>query len=351
MATTRPLKLAVVGLGFGADVHIPAFLSLNDTSVIGVVSRSISNAQKVAEKFQIPHAFSSIEELFRLNLDAISIALPPDEVPYAAGFAISRGVPVLCEKPLGTNVVDSQKLANDARGMVTAVNFTFAELEEFLYLKRCIDQQQFGRIRHVNVLWLTESRVNRSLEWSWKTDSLRSGGAISLMGSHLMYLAEWLFGPISSVNAQSFTVNSAFNSLKRGACAEDTVSVIFRHLSGAPSSFTFGNANPAVNTHRWTVVFEGATLVLENNSADFTNFKLFILEGKSQSEVKFPLSPDGICQRDGRIQPFKRIAKRFIESIKEGKEMKPNFDSGARVQYLDSQLRLSCNQRREINFF
>ena len=129
----------------------------------------------VAKKFSIPHAISSIDALLKLPLDAVSLALPPDQVYAAATKVIRAGLPVLCEKPLGMNAEQARSVQMQASELVTAMDFLFAEVDEFQELKYLIDSRQLGNLRHINVLWLTESWAQRSLTWSWKSDIRRGG--------------------------------------------------------------------------------------------------------------------------------------------------------------------------------
>lgn len=340
----RRLRVGIAGLGFGASVHAPALLGFPDVEVVGLAGRSAEKAQAAADKLGIPKGCGSITELLDLDLDAITLALPPDQVAAAVGAALARNVPVLCEKPLGTDAGSSAALAQRARGMTSAMDFIFAELDVFVRLKQLIDEGALGRVRHANVLWLTESWAHRSRGWSWKTDADQYGGALSLFGSHLFYLAEWLLGPALSVQAHLAPSFAASFAPPGARAAEDLVDCRFLHASGAPLNCTFGNANPGITMHRWTVVLEGGTVMLENNSADYAAFSLFIQRPGAAPEHFATATPKG----DGRLPPFRRLARRFIDAIRSGQHMQPDLTAGARVQRLDAAVRASAAANKEV---
>ena len=157
--TGRELRVGVAGLGFGAAVHIPVFQAMPGVVVEGIAGNNYEHATLV----------------LKLPLDAVSLALPPDQVYAAATKVIRAGLPVLCEKPLGMNAEQARFLQMQASELVTAMDFLFAEVDQFQELKYLIDTRQLGNLRHINVLWLTESWAQRSLTWSWKSDIRRGG--------------------------------------------------------------------------------------------------------------------------------------------------------------------------------
>lgn len=340
----RPLRVGIAGLGFGASVHAPVLLGFPDVEVVGLAGRSAEKAQAAADKLGISRGCGSIAELLDMGLDAITLALPPDQVAAAVDAALARNVAVLCEKPLGTDAASSAALARRASGVTSAMDFIFAELDVFAQLKQLIDGGTLGRVRHANVLWLTESWVHRSRSWSWKTDADQYGGALSLFGSHLFYLAEWLFGPADSVHAHLAPSFAASFTPPGARAAEDLVACRFQHASGVLFSCTFGNANPGITMHRWTVVLEGGTVVLENGSADYAAFSLSIQRPGASPEHFTAVASEG----DGRLLPFRHLARRFVDAVHIGGAMQPDLSAGARVQRIDAGVRASAAASKEI---
>lgn len=342
----RPLRIGIVGLGFGAAVHAPVLLGFPDVDLVGLAGRSADKAQAVAKKLGIPKGCGSVDELLDLGLDAITLALPPDQVAAAVDAALARGVAVLCEKPLGTNATHSTVLAQNANGITTAIDFIFAELDVFIRLKQLIDGGTLGRVRHANLLWLTESWAYRNRSWSWKTDADQYGGVLSLFGTHVFYLAEWLFGPVESVRAYFAPSTAAAFAPAGSRAAEDQVDCHFHHTSGGTLSCTFGNANPGITIHRWTVVLDRGTVIVENGDPEYAAFKLCILRPDAAPEYLTEVYPEG----DSRLPPFRRLARRFVDAMREGRSMQPDFMAGARVQRIDAGVRASAASNEKICF-
>jgi len=76
----RPLRIGIAGLGFGASLHAPVLRSFPDVQLVGIAGRSVDKAQGVADMLGIPKGCGSVSDLLDLNLDAITLALPPDQV-------------------------------------------------------------------------------------------------------------------------------------------------------------------------------------------------------------------------------------------------------------------------------
>jgi predicted dehydrogenase len=326
------LRIGIAGLGFGLEVHLPGFRGLPGVEVIGLLGRDPVRAADVATRTGLPVS-TDLRTWLQAPFDAVSLALPPIELEYAAAAAIDRGLPILAEKPLGPDRRAAHSLAARATARPNAVDFEFAELETFAALHETIRTGALGRIRHVAVLWLMESRAHRDGRWSWKTDAARHGGVLTLLGTHVFYLLEWLFGPIDRASARLDSRATARISRSFDARpADDLAHLTLEHRSGAVSSVTIGNADPGVAIHRWTVVGERGTAILENASQSLTGgftLRVFGQDGRTILE-----SVEATTDGDSRIPPFRRLAARFIEAVRSGGRCRPDFADGARVAAL-----------------
>lgn len=345
MFTGDPTKLRVgiAGLGYGAAVHYPAFRAMPDVEVVAIAGRNPERVASVAGQLGVSGC-CSVEELLSHRLDIVTLALPPDQVDKAATLALNAGVSVLCEKPLGVGGSAAAALANAAAGKTTAVDFIFGELSVFQALKKIVDEKRYGKVKHVSLSWLTESWANRNRVWSWKTDATQGGGVISILGSHVFYLAEWLFGPIQSLSgkvgrplAQAFAPSDA-------VAAEDLLLCQFHYPSGIMLDAVIGNAIAGVTLHRWVVVLEDATIEVINETADYVaGFKLRVYQNGALTEEV----GEGVSTEDGRLGAFSKLAQRFVDAVRTEKAVYPDFAVGARVQHIDHAIRESI-QRKQV---
>ena len=70
------MRIGVIGTGFGARVHIPAY-QMEGLDVVAVCARRPGSARDAAERFGIPHAFADHREMLAMDgLDAVAVVVP-----------------------------------------------------------------------------------------------------------------------------------------------------------------------------------------------------------------------------------------------------------------------------------
>jgi xylose dehydrogenase (NAD/NADP) len=107
---------------------IPAIRESRRGKVAGVASRSLDKAKKYAEKWRIPAAFGSYEEMLSSGeVDVVYISLPNHLHAEWTIKALQYGVHVLCEKPFATSLDDVEAMINTSRqtGSVLAEAFMY----------------------------------------------------------------------------------------------------------------------------------------------------------------------------------------------------------------------------------
>src|SRR5687767_11858617 len=97
------LRVGVVGVGFGAAVHIPGFQS-EGVEVVAVCTRRRERAEEAAARFGIPDVFTDYDEMLAMSgLDAVSIVTPVPMHYEMSLAAFDAGKHVMCEKPFTTH--------------------------------------------------------------------------------------------------------------------------------------------------------------------------------------------------------------------------------------------------------
>lgn len=339
----RVLRLGIVGLGYGVNVHLPALQAFDDVRVVALLGHGLPRARDIQALTGI-ETHTNPDAFFAVGLDAVSVALPPGEVRPIVGAALQRGLPVLCEKPLGTTSEIAQELVRLAQGRTTAVGFQFGELETFRAAFDLSRSGRIGAIRHVEITWLTQSFAYRSGAWSWKTDAERHGGVVNLFGSHVLNLIETAFGPATRVLAHlDRRASGALSHQPGDQPAEDFIHAVVEHAQGTLVSMTIGNATPGHCSHRWVIVGDKGSAVLDNPSIDpVKGFALTAHDGEGRIILTVR---EAQRSEDARTEPFKRLARRFLDGVHDGKACRPDFADGARVQQLiDAVRRSAANQ-------
>jgi predicted dehydrogenase len=335
----RPIRIGIAGLGFGRGVQLPAFHGIPGVTVTGLLGSTPEHAANSAREIGLP-VLVDLDRWLDFGFDAVSVALPPIEIERVCNAAIARGLPVIAEKPLGPDGPAAHALARYAAGRPNAVDFEFAEMQTFQDLRSTLDQKLIGEVRHVAITWLAESWAHRQRLPSWKLESARCGGVLNLFASHLFFMLERLVRRVDRLSAH-LDYGATFGVLGGAAApAEDVAHVTMEHSGGTSSSIVCSNSSRGAFTHRWVVVCEGGTAVLDNSTLDeVTGFTLTVrsLDGSIIRHVK-----ETQAESDGRIPLFRRIAERFIAAVRSGGVCRPSFSEAARVADLVDATRLSA---------
>lgn len=327
------LKIGVAGGGFGRVVHVPGLKATPGVSIVAIAVSQDSKARSIADALGVKDAYGSVTELLKANLDAVTFALPPDVNEQAIEAAVESRMPFLSEKPVGVSYDWATSMRACPSGLITAVDFEFGETHTFRELREAVLGGAMGSPVRVDIAWRVESWAHKRRIWSWKTDALRGGGVLSLLGSHVFYLAEWIFGPIAdlrgSLDYQATAEFTPFGSLP----APDSAWLDMTTESGVPISVDMSVAAPGERRHSWKVEFEsGDLLIAANEDSDWVSG--FSLHREPSDEGAEALAEDHGGGNDGRLAPFVALASRFVAAVRDGRPMTPDFAAGVRVQQL-----------------
>ncbi|MCV2488522.1 Gfo/Idh/MocA family oxidoreductase [Geodermatophilus sp. YIM 151500] len=216
------MRFAVLGTGFWARaVHAASLAQHPDAELIGIWGRDATKAAVAGEEFGVPGT-TDLQSLLD-EVDAVSIAVPPDVQASLAVTAASAGRHLLLEKPIALTVPDADRVveAVASAGVASVVFFTF-------------------RFQAATSTWLTEAGRSRLAggAGSWLSslagtpfgDSPWRGrhGALWDIGPHALSLLVPALGRVTAVQA--------------GAGRGDTVHLVLTHASGAASTVTVTHA-------------------------------------------------------------------------------------------------------------
>lgn len=342
----KPLRVGVAGLRFGGSVHVPVFKGIKDVEVIGIAGSNEESSKKAGAMLGV-NFYSGYEEMLKSNsLDAVSLAMPPYEMSRASELALERGLPILAEKPIAPTAKIATELAEKSRNMITCVDFQFAELKTFRELKIRQDEKNLGELHEVDFIWKVLSYAHENKKWSWKTDAKRGGGVLTILGSHAIYLIEWLIGPIKAVIANLDNTATKRFAPDEGISAPDKAEICFELVCGMKVRGTIDNSSNGEFIHKWQFQYENGELVAVNRSRDYMSG--FYLERKERNAKDAIIAKDYSPGIDGRIPPFARLARRYVEAVSHNEPMQPNFSDGARVQKIVDAIVSSSELNRKI---
>ena len=327
------VRIGVVGIGFGQQVHVPAFRSDPRCEVVAISASTLERASQVAARLGIEKAVRVWGEMIEdPNIDAVSIAVPPSLQPEIAVAALLCRKAVFCEKPLAVTKAAALKMvaAAEQAEVANMVDFEFVEIEEWQRAKSILDSGGIGELRHIAVSWNVETHAAKAGSNSWKTSVEEGGGTLNSFVSHAFYYLEWFAGPIKKLCASMFRAPG-------DPRIADTLAVICLEIeTGLAASLSISNHAFLGNGHRVEFYGDKGTMVLQNSADDYAR-GFGLLYGTRESNRLAVISSGFRAETaggDGRIAVVARLVRRFVNWIETGVPSMPSFKEGLRVQAL-----------------
>ncbi|MEN0019771.1 MAG: Gfo/Idh/MocA family oxidoreductase [Planctomycetota bacterium] len=115
----KRLRCAAIGVGRMGRHHARVYAEDPHLELVAVVDADAERAEAIAEKHGVP-ALSSVEDLLKLGVDAVSIATPTTTHESTAVPLLEAGVACLIEKPLA-QTADSARVIAEAAAKSGAV--------------------------------------------------------------------------------------------------------------------------------------------------------------------------------------------------------------------------------------
>lgn len=342
----KRVRVGVVGLGFGQQVHVPAFRTHPGCAVVALCGTRLDRARDVAARLGVPTAYGSWQELLAQSLDAVAIAAPPAVQYEIARAALAAGIAVFAEKPLAATVAQAEELAAAARraGVAHVVDFQFLEVTAWRKARDLLAAGAIGMLRHVSVVWHVETYANRTGLVSWKTASEAGGGTLASFVSHVFYNLEQMAGPVAAVRVCLARTPGDSRS------GDALVSATLELASGAVATLSVSGNAPLGSGHRLEFYGDEGALVLANPTADYLRgFRL--QQGRRRSgrlEDVDTTDPEEQGAEDGRIVPVARLVGRFLDAVQTGRLSRPDFADGLRVQVLLDAARRAHDEGRRV---
>ena len=266
-------RVAIVGLGMVAGLHVQAVNSLDGFEVYGVFSRDYLKTKDFAESFAANAiAFRKFADLCSdENVDLVLLLTPPNaRLDYVKALT-KAGKPLIVEKPLERNFDRSQNIVEQGKIHKTPIGvfLQHRKRQSIEALKKLIDDRRVGNVATVEVRipwWREQDYYDQDGRGTLSRDG---GGVLITQAIHTLDIMLLLCGPVKEVHGMIHT--SSLHKLE----AEDFSGALLNFESGARGTLM------ASTTH-----FPGSKEEIILNCSEATvnisgdDLKIFYHEGK-----------------------------------------------------------------------
>ncbi len=134
------------------DAVMPAIQDAENAVITAVASRDVTKARALADRFGVPHAFGSYEEMLASDvIDAVYIPLPTSQHVEWSIKAANAGKHVLVEKPLALKASELDALieARDRNKVVVSEAFMVTYAPVWHKVRELLKDGAIGELKHV----------------------------------------------------------------------------------------------------------------------------------------------------------------------------------------------------------
>lgn len=193
------LSIAVVGAGAIAHTHLEAFAKYPDLCrIVAVCDKCPEKAERLIEELGLQtQVFSSLEEAAQsVQIDAVSLCLPPALHAREAVWALEHNVHVLVEKPMANSLEECDRMiaAAEASGRILSVVCQLRFTTPVQRVRRLLAEGDLSPVRYavVNSLWWRgEHYHDAAWRGTWRSEG---GGVLTVQAIHHLDMLQYLIG-------------------------------------------------------------------------------------------------------------------------------------------------------------
>ena len=352
-------SIGIIGVGFGAQVHVPAFRS-EGWDVAAICSRTREKAQKAADEAGIPSVYTDPMELIRRDdLAAVAIITPPGAHHPLSIAALKAGKHVLCEKPFALDAKQGEEMlaAAEKSGKTAMIAHEFRHTPQRAYIRQLVAEDYIGKFQLCALELFLDRYVSREPRaLTWQAYQSEGGGLLGALGSHYIDGLRFWFGEIASVTGwlaglRPDMVDTATGKIVK-AETDDTFSFMVTFKNGGMATMTSSFAVTPAHGAKIAVMGERGTLIAEHPGPNPLENGVVVAsrDGAPLEALKTPAQYTPFADpRDHRLMAFRLLVRDFTKGIEQGSSPAPNFTDGLRCQRVLDAVRESSSLGRTVN--
>lgn len=147
--TNKPLNVAIVGLGFGAE-FIPIYQKHPHANMYAICQRDNQKLNEIGDAYRIDVRYNDYDKLLRdPQVDAVHINTPIPNHAEQTIKALKAGKHVACTVPMATSVEDCRQIVAlvEETGLTYMMMETVIYAREFLFMKELYEKGDLGKIQ------------------------------------------------------------------------------------------------------------------------------------------------------------------------------------------------------------
>jgi len=214
--TDSPIGVAVIGAGMAGRAHCAGYRTaptlfdppLPPIRYAAVVDANEAVAKDAAGRYGYARHGSDWRELLDADdVQVVSVVVANHLHREIVEALLAAGKHVLCEKPLAASLEDARAMVAAAEAhpdLVSGVGFVYRRQPAVAAIRDLL-VDELGEVSHFNGRYWCDYARSAETPMAWRYKGGPGTGALADIGSHLIDLAEFVCGPMTSVSGGAFT--------------------------------------------------------------------------------------------------------------------------------------------------
>ena len=274
--SSRKIRLAVIGGGFGADF---SFHEHPNCIVAAVSDLRADRRKRLMEHYRCDNMYNSLEELLAKEnrLDAVALFTPPPEHYKHVEMCMRRGLHVYCAVPACFSLEEAEKLR--ALKEKTGLRYMMGETSYYrpgcIYARHLFESGGFGELFYSELAYYHDRGDLQELLTNKKTRFYEPDGSRSW---------RWGLPPLQyPTHAVAFVV-----------------SVTGERISSV-SALGWGNQHPYVRDNRYNNPFFNESALMETDRGHMTRCNVFWLIGEGGERAQWYGDKGSLYMANGNL--------------------------------------------------
>lgn len=201
MSVEKIQKVALIGCGRIAKVHVDSIQQLDGLELAAVCDNVPEKLKRFSDTYQVPGFESHSDLLDQTEFDLAVIATPNGSHYPIARDCFEKGNHVLLEKPIAITTEKAEALVHLAKKK----NLYFFAVKQVRYnpsiqvLKSAISDGRLGRLFSSSLVVRWTRPQQYFTESDWRGTKEMDGGSLLNQGIHYVDIMQWLMGDVDSV--------------------------------------------------------------------------------------------------------------------------------------------------------
>lgn len=230
---TDPVRVALIGCGFFSQNHLHAWkgLAADGVELVAVCDIDAGKAEAAAKQFGVPRWYRDFNEMRAAErIDLLDIVTRMDTHRALVETAVSAGIATIVQKPFAPNWEDALAMTRAAEkaGVFLAVHENFRFQTPLMRVAETIRSGEIGTPSWARISFRTGYDIYAGQPYFYNEERF----IILDLGVHTLDIARVFMGEAEHVYAETQRRNPKVK-------AEDTATVMLKHVSGAVSVVDF----------------------------------------------------------------------------------------------------------------